>query len=70
LKVTQRVKVPSGDFVVTFHYAPVSALAGLGLSALGGLAVVVGGVFVLVGWRRRRSGRDHLGDAPPSVNTD
>jgi hypothetical protein len=70
LKVTQRVKVPAGDFVVTFHYAPVSALAGLGLSAVGGLSIVVGGVFVLVGWRRRRSRRDPLGGAPPSVSTE
>ncbi|HXA30913.1 MAG TPA: hypothetical protein VNV87_01540, partial [Acidimicrobiales bacterium] len=37
LTVTQRVQVPAGDFVVTFHYAPVSALAGLALSAIGGL---------------------------------
>ncbi|HEX4217281.1 MAG TPA: hypothetical protein VHZ02_02845, partial [Acidimicrobiales bacterium] len=63
-KVTQRVRVPAGDFVVTFHYAPVSAVAGLGLSALGGLSLVVGGVLVLVGWRRRRSRRGPLGGAP------
>jgi hypothetical protein len=66
LKVTQRVKVPAGDFVVTFHYAPEAALAGLGLSAVGGLSLVVGGVFVLVGWRRRRHGR---GSPAPSVRT-
>jgi hypothetical protein len=55
LPVTQRVRVPAGDFVVTFHYAPVSALAGVALSAVGGLSLVVGGAFVLVGWRRRRT---------------
>jgi hypothetical protein len=57
LRVTQRVKVPAGDFVVTFHYAPVAALAGLGLSAVGGLALAVGAVVVLMGWRRRRHTR-------------
>jgi hypothetical protein len=72
LKVTQRVKVPAGDFVVTFHYAPVSALAGLGLSAVGGLSLVVGGVFVLVDRRRRRRrrGRGVPHAAGSSVSTD
>lgn len=72
LKVTQRVKVPAGDFVVTFHYAPVSALAGLGLSAVGGLSLVVGGVFVLVDRRRRRrrGGRGMPHAAGSSVSTD
>jgi hypothetical protein len=69
LKVTQRVKVPAGDFVVTFHYAPVSALAGLGLSAIGGVTLVVGGVFVLLGWRRRRQGRGNRSGNAPSVST-
>ena len=58
--VTQRVEVPAGDFVVTFRYAPATALAGLALSAVGGVALVVFGVFVLVGWRRRRQAREGL----------
>ena len=58
--VTQRVAVPAGDFVVTFRYAPASAVAGLALSAVGGTVVVVGGVFVAVGWRRRRRTREGL----------
>ncbi len=52
--VTQQVELPAGDFVVTFHYAPVSALVGIGLSVVGGLTLVVGGAVALVGWRRRR----------------
>ncbi|HEX3564983.1 MAG TPA: hypothetical protein VHU17_06390 [Acidimicrobiales bacterium] len=70
LKVTQRVKVPAGDFVVTFRYAPVSTLTGLGVSAVGGLSLVVGGMFVLVGWRRRRDGRGAPHVAAPPVRTD
>ena len=70
LKVTQRVRVPAGYFVVTFHYAPVAALAGVGLSAVGGLSLVIGGVFVLVGWRRRRHGRGVPPVDGPSLSTE
>jgi hypothetical protein len=70
LKVTQRVRVPAGYFVVTFDYAPVAALAGVGLSAVGGLSLVVGGVFVLVGWRRRRHGRGVPPVDGPSLSTE
>jgi hypothetical protein len=70
LTVTQRVKVPAGDFVVTFHYVPASALAGLALSAIGGVSLVVGGVFVLVGWRRRRQGRAGPPVEASSVSTE
>ena len=55
--VTQHVELPAGDFVVTFHYAPVSALVGIGLSVVGGLILVVGGAGALLGWRRRRRPR-------------
>jgi hypothetical protein len=58
--VTQRVEVPAGDFIVTFRYAPANALVGVALSAVGGVALVVFGVFVLVGWRRRRLAREGL----------
>ncbi|HEY6622469.1 MAG TPA: hypothetical protein VIX85_01450 [Acidimicrobiales bacterium] len=58
--VTQRVAVPAGDFVVTFRYEPASALVGLALSAVGGAALVVGGVVLGVGWRRRRRARASL----------
>ncbi len=58
--VTQRVAVPAGDFVVTFRYAPANALVGLALSVVGGSALVVGGVLVAVGWRRRRRAREGL----------
>lgn len=71
LQVTQRVQVPAGDFVVTFHYVPVSAEAGLGLSAVGGLTLFVGGVLVLVGWwRRRRSAGDGAPVGAPSVSAE
>jgi hypothetical protein len=58
--VTQRVEVPAGEFVVTFRYAPATALAGLALSAVGGVTLVVFGLFVLVGWRRRQRARKGL----------
>jgi hypothetical protein len=58
--VTQRVEVPAGDFIVTFRYAPANALVGLALSAVGGVGLVLFGVFVLVGWRRRRRAREGL----------
>jgi hypothetical protein len=63
--VTQQVELPAGDFVVTFHYAPVSALVGIGLSVVGGLTLAVGGAVALVGWRRRRRTRSSPRRAQP-----
>ncbi len=56
--VVQQVRLPAGDYVVTFTYAPLTASVGIAVSAATAVILMVGVVVGSVRERRRR--------APPS----
>jgi hypothetical protein len=53
--VVQQVRLPAGEYVVTFSYAPIAATLGIALSAAAALVLLVGGVAGWVRFRRRRA---------------
>jgi hypothetical protein len=59
--LVQGVRVPAGDWRLTFSYWPAAVTAGLVLTGLGLVALLAAGVVALVG-RRRRAG---LTPGPP-----
>jgi hypothetical protein len=67
LGLVQSVTVPAGLHLVHFTYRPARAFAGLGLSALGIIGVVLLGCWPLVTRRRRERSRDGAGAPAPTT---